>query len=400
MFLRYCVLFKAIFDNEVKSVRDEMKSETSEMAPSFMKNTLPSLLSRYPLQNIFNASEFGLFYQCLPDKTFCFLNENCVDGQHSKVRLTGMLAGNAFGERLQMFVIGKPVNPCCFNNIKNIPCRYRAQKKSWMNSELFEEWVKELDCSFGASKRKIALVIDICPAHSEVSGLQWVELIFLPSNTQPMNQGVVRTLKAKYRSLAVKKQILNLENGSELPKFSILTAMIMLQKAWDSVPNDTFTSCFRKAGIPSESVDLERTLNFESYSSADLEVDKNIIKELDEDLKKMKNKFCIDYQMTAEELVDVDSQIPISGTKSDADIIAKVYGDSVDYSDDESDDDELNHLQHAKPSYIDVLNAISTLEDYSVFSNFGNDVMAALNNINKVLELERQSNVYDNSQRP
>ena len=61
------------------------------------------------------------------------------------------------------------------------------------------------------SQRKIALIIDNCPAHPEVPGLKWVELIFLPPNTtsitQPMDQGVIRSLKAKYRSLAVKKQI-------------------------------------------------------------------------------------------------------------------------------------------------------------------------------------------------
>ena len=384
---------------EVESTSGEMKSETgginsvvSEITSSSVETTLPTLLSRYPLQNIFNANEFCLFYQCLPDKTCRFLKEKCVDGQHSKVRLTGMAAGNVFGERFQMFVIGKSVNPRCFNDITNIPCRYRAQKKSWMSSELFEEWVRELDCKLGSERRKISLIIDSCSAHPEVSGLQWVELILLPPNTQPMNQGVIRTLKAKYRSLAVKKQILNLENGSELPKFSILTAMMMLQKSWDSVPNQTFTNCFKKAGISYETVELEKTLNFENTLFGDLEVDKNVIRELELDIKKMKNKFGIDYQMTAEELVDVDSQIPISGTKSDADIIAKVYGDSVDYSDDESDDDELNHLPHAKPSYIDVLNAISTLEDYSVFSNFGNDIMAALNNLNRVVDLERQAN--------
>ena len=33
----------------------------------------------------------------------------------------------------------KVQKPRCFKHIKSLPCRYRAQKKSWMNSELFEE---------------------------------------------------------------------------------------------------------------------------------------------------------------------------------------------------------------------------------------------------------------------
>ena len=120
-----------------------------------------------------------------------------------------MAAGNAKGERLPMFVIGKSKNPRCFKWVKRVPCRYRVQQKSWMSSELFEEWVKELDRNFGSKKRKIALIIDNCLAHPDVPALEWVELIFLPPNTtsvtQPMDQGVIRGLKAKYCSLAVKK---------------------------------------------------------------------------------------------------------------------------------------------------------------------------------------------------
>ncbi|WP_430732424.1 hypothetical protein, partial [Acinetobacter baumannii] len=88
------------------------------------------------------------------------------------------------------------------------------------------------------------MIVDNCPAHPTVTGLEWIELIFLPPNTtsvtQPMDQGVIRALKAKYRSLAVRKQLANLEKGKQLPKISILTAMTMLNKAWGSIPNRTF----------------------------------------------------------------------------------------------------------------------------------------------------------------
>ena len=149
--------------------------------------------------------------------------KQCSGGKHSKIRLTGMAMGNAKGERLPMLIIGKSRNPRCFKGVKRVPCRYRAQQKSWMSSELFEEWVKELDQNFGSKKRKIALIIDNYPAHPDVPLLEWVELIFLPPNTtlvtQPMDQGVIRGLKAKYHSLAVKKQITALEKGSQLPNF-------------------------------------------------------------------------------------------------------------------------------------------------------------------------------------
>ena len=85
--------------------------------------------------------------------------------RNSKVRLTGMAAGNAIGEKLPMFVIGKSKTPRYFNHIKNLPNKYKSQKMSWMDSQIFEVWVLKLDRTFRMEGRKIALIIDNCPAH-------------------------------------------------------------------------------------------------------------------------------------------------------------------------------------------------------------------------------------------
>ena len=169
----------------------------------------------------------------MPNKTYNFKNEKCTGGKNSKVRLTGMAAADVNGERLPMFVIGKTKAPGCFKGVKNVPCRYRAQPKSWISSEVFAELVKEIHRHFGVQKRKITLTIDNWPAHPDVPALDWVELIFLPPNTtsitQPMDQGVIRSLKAKYSSFAVKKQIDAAKKVNQLPKFLILTALPMLE---------------------------------------------------------------------------------------------------------------------------------------------------------------------------
>ena len=153
--------------------------------------------------------------------------------------MTGLDAGNVYGERLQMFFIGKSIKPEYFKGVKTLLCRYRAQHKSWMSGELFEDWVHELDQKFAVSKRKIALIIDNCTAHPYVENLNWVELIFLSPNTtshkQPVDQGIIRALKAKYQSLAVRKLILALEKKEPIPKFAILSVMHMLKKAWDAI---------------------------------------------------------------------------------------------------------------------------------------------------------------------
>ena len=191
--------------------------------------------------------------------------ENRSGGKHSKIRLTGFVAGNAYAERLPMFVTGKANKPRCFKGVRNLPCRYRAQRKSWMTAELFEEWVRQFDQKFSAANRKIALTIDNCTVHPDVEQLNSIELIFLPPNTtshtQPMDQGIIRALKAKYRSLAVRKLIAALEKKNPVPTISILSAMTMLEKAWNAVSNKTFTNCFKKAGISEK--ELEKVLNDE-----------------------------------------------------------------------------------------------------------------------------------------
>ena len=159
-----------------KNISGESKSVTEEMTALWTETTLPTILSLYSLENIFNADEFGLFYQCLPNQTLQLKVEKCSGGKHSKIRLTGLATGNAYGESLPMFVIRKANKPRCFKGVRNLPYRYRAQRKSWMTAELFEEWVRLLDRKFSAANRKI---IDNCTAHPHVEQLDSIELIFL-----------------------------------------------------------------------------------------------------------------------------------------------------------------------------------------------------------------------------
>ena len=122
---------------------------------------------------------------------------------------------------------------------------------------LFEEWVRELDRKFASEGRNVALVIDNCPAHPHIEELKAIKLFLLPPNTtsktQPMDQGVIHSLKAKYRKNVVRKIIRSLEKNKTLPKISMLQGMQMLVSTWDALTTETIVNCFRKAGISTES---------------------------------------------------------------------------------------------------------------------------------------------------
>ena len=130
-----------------KTVSGESKSVTPEMVNAWSETSLPTLLSNYDLKDIYNADEFGLFYQCLPNKTYQLKSEKFYGEKLSKIRITGMAAANAMGDKLPMFIIGKAKNSRCFKNVKFLPCRYRNQRKRWMGNCLksgSESWTGSL----------------------------------------------------------------------------------------------------------------------------------------------------------------------------------------------------------------------------------------------------------------
>lgn len=54
-----------LYRNKVtfKDVAGESNAVTTDMVSAWFETTLPTLLANYDLRDIFNADEFGLFYQ-------------------------------------------------------------------------------------------------------------------------------------------------------------------------------------------------------------------------------------------------------------------------------------------------------------------------------------------------
>ena len=82
LFFRHGITFK--------EVSGESEKVTKEMTAPWEGTTLPTVLARYQLKDIFNADEFVLFYEALSSKSLHFRGKRCSGGKHSKVRLTGL----------------------------------------------------------------------------------------------------------------------------------------------------------------------------------------------------------------------------------------------------------------------------------------------------------------------
>ena len=229
------------------------------------------------------------------------------------MRLTDLAAANALGEKLPMLVIGKSTNPRCFKNIKSLPCKNRNQAKSWIDSNIFTSWVKELDRKIIEEGRKIVMIVDNCPAHPHP------QLVFLPPNTtsklEPKDQGVILLLKAKYRSAVVQLFINRIESGKGRPKLNILDVMKFLVQAWNKVNNDTIKNCFKHVRISSAAQIDALEENDDPFKSLQSDLDE--LRTLDQTL--------VHEETTAEEYTDPDQALGVaeSITIDDNEIFSK-----------------------------------------------------------------------------
>ncbi|XP_046680817.1 tigger transposable element-derived protein 4-like [Homalodisca vitripennis] len=198
------------------------------------KASLPDLIKDYDPKNVFNADETALFFKCLPDKTYEIKEKKCHGGKHSKERITLLLASNMTGTNmLKPLVIGKSKKPRCFAGVKSLTVDYTANRKAWMNAEMFADWLLKLDKQMGKGKRNIILFIDNCSAHNTIPELKWVKVQFLPANTtsklQPLDQGIIKNFKVLYRTEVVRRFVADIEDGKEC-SINLLQAMRLIDK--------------------------------------------------------------------------------------------------------------------------------------------------------------------------
>ena len=142
--------------------------------------------------------------------------------------------------------------------------------------------MRDVNKKFQAEGRKVALIIVNCPVNPVIEDLSHVKLAFLPPNTtsvsQPMDQGVIRCLKAHYRKWLVKLILCSLDSNKPLPKVSLLTALQLLVLVWNEVSQTTIVNCFKRAKI----WEKDQTIAINDEDGA--------FKEINENMKELRGK--------------------------------------------------------------------------------------------------------------
>ena len=83
------------FNVSFKTVSGKSNAFTYEMVAPWEQITLPTILSKYDLNQIYNTDEFVPTTSSKPNKFLHLKNENCVGGKYSYLHLTRLTAANA-----------------------------------------------------------------------------------------------------------------------------------------------------------------------------------------------------------------------------------------------------------------------------------------------------------------
>jgi hypothetical protein len=245
-----------------------LSGESADVSPAVLEDwqkRLPDLLRGYNREDVFNADETGLFYRALPQRTLAIKGDPAKGTKTAKDRITVLLACSAAGEKLTPLVIGKSKNPRCFQGKDKgtLPVQYRWNKKAWMTSDIFSEWLDRLNSNMKNKKRHILLFLDNCGAHPDQQRSN-IKVVFLPPNTtsklQPCDAGIIQNVKLQYRKALMRNVIFMIDSVTTASEVSssvtMLNAIRWLDQAWSLVHPTTIQKCFIRCGFRFTDADI------------------------------------------------------------------------------------------------------------------------------------------------
>ena len=194
-----------------KVLQGERASAPIAVADEF-KASLPDLLAPYEARNIFNADEIGLFWEATGRKSLLLADDDPPGAKVSKKRMTILLVAAMNGNLEKILVINTALKPRAFKKIKNDLSRlptcmiWRATKKGWVNSKVFQDWLLEFNARMRSQSREVLLALDNFSGHALgvdlcEENLTNMNIVWLPPNctsiVQPVDQGPLQKISSR-----------------------------------------------------------------------------------------------------------------------------------------------------------------------------------------------------------
>ena len=157
-------------------------------------------------------------------------------------------------------VIGKAARPSALKKknvlLKNLKIEYYNNTRAWMNGPIFHSYMKNWNDELVRQRCHILLLIDNVPSHI-IDEYSNINIQFLPPNTtskiQPLDQGIIRSVKCAYRKTIQVQYCSRVENYEEVKQimqsFDFVVAVNTLVDAWVGVKPELIQTCFHTAGF-------------------------------------------------------------------------------------------------------------------------------------------------------
>ena len=217
------------------------------------REELRCIISEYELSDVYNMDETGLFYRLEPDAT---LATGPVEGKKkNKERITVALCANATGmDKQKPLLIARTARPRYFGKDFDpiVYAIYCYNKKAWMTSDLFTEWLENFKRTMRSKKRKVLLLLDNATSHKIPEDLKNVRVHFLPPNMtshlRPNDAGIIRNFKLYYRKGLTKHFLRAIEDDKPL-SINLREALRLIKDAWNDVKSQATNKCWEHTGI-------------------------------------------------------------------------------------------------------------------------------------------------------
>ena len=230
-----------------------------------------------------------------------------------------------------------------------------------------------------------------------------------------MDQGIIQTLKLKYRKRQLRHMAAEIENhptktGSEILKsISVLDAIYWINSSWNEVDDTTIIKCFNKAGFSDNIFSDSECDPCVSTAPTTPDCDTNDDDDDDDDdlplavLKLSKEIFDCDFK----ELASLDCNLATCNTEEInwdlpitelLDSIDSMNNDDGDDDDDDDDSDEAVQMTDIC-SKSEVMQCITKLKTYSIHNSFS-DMLNCIMDLDSItsktlLTSAKQSQITD-----
>ena len=260
--------FKRRLGIKSRSLIGESASANEAEAKKFLEDFRDIVSEEgYDPRQVWNVDETALYWKKFPKRSFVTKEEKNVPGfKANKQRLTLLVGGNAFGDKLKPMLIHNAKTPRAMRKVnkENLPVHWYHSKKGWMTTSLFKNWFEEhLVPNIEAYNRtqnldnKAILVLDNASAHAQdvAEKHPHIRVTFLPPNTtsvlQPMDQGAIAAFKSYYLRKTMNSAIASFNGNNQSittfwRNFSIKDAVETIGESWDEVKQSTMNGVWRR----------------------------------------------------------------------------------------------------------------------------------------------------------